>query len=154
MGVEEVREYLKKFDSTLDVVEFPCSSATVDLAAEALGVDPDMIAKTMAFQLKDDAILIVLSGRAKINNRKFKEVFQQKAKMIKPDHLMEITGYPMGGVCPFALKQDIPVYLDDSLKKHAIIYPAGGTSNSAVKMEISQLERITRGQWVSVSDDR
>ena len=145
MGVAEVKEHLRAADPDLKVLEFSQSSATVELAAEALNVDPDLIAKTMAFHLKEEDILIVLTGNAKVNNRKFKDAFGQKAKMIKPDQLVEITGHPMGGVCPFGLANTLSVYLDRSLAKYETVYPAAGARNAAVAMRVGQLEEITNG---------
>ncbi len=152
MGVAEVKKHLLEYDPNLVVLEFSQSSATVDLAAEVLGVDPDQIAKTMAFHLKDEDILVVLAGKAKVNNRKFKDVFGCKAKMIKPEELVEITGHPMGGVCPFGLIRDLRIFMDHSLAKYDIVYPAAGARNAAIEMSVAQLAEITGAVWIDVSD--
>ena len=152
MGIIEVRCHLEQAAPELKIIEFTQSTATVELAAAALKVEPDLIAKTMAFHLKEEDILIVMSGEAKINNRKFKDAFGQKAKMIRPERLVEITGHPMGGVCPFGLAGNLRVYLDSSLKKHPLVYPAAGAENAAVEVKLETLQAITRGLWITVSE--
>lgn len=126
------------------------SSATVPLAAEALGVKEAMIAKTLAFKQKDRNIVIVACGTARIDNKKYKKAFKCKAKMIPADETLEITGHPVGGVCPFALPDEIDVYLDESLKNFEIVYPAAGSANSAIKMAPEEMLEITGAEWVDV----
>lgn len=150
MSVERVRQFFAERGLDYDILEFDTSTATVELAAEAVGVEPARIAKSMAIRLKDRDIIVVTKGDARLDNRKFKDCFHSKAKMLKADEVLEVTGYPVGGVCPFALKNDLPVYLDVSLKEFDIVYPAAGTPNSAVKIPLDGLEKVTAGTWVDV----
>ncbi|MCR4436032.1 MAG: YbaK/EbsC family protein [Clostridiales bacterium] len=150
MSTENVRKYFEDKNINVKIIEFAVSTATVDLAAAALGVEPARIAKTMAFGLKEKNILIVSTGDARVDNQKYKALFGQKAKMLKPDQVLEATGHPVGGVCPFGLKTDMEIYLDVSLKRYATVYPAAGSQNSAVEMTPQQLEEITGGTWVDV----
>lgn len=153
MSLDSVKAHFKEVAPDLKVIELEASSATVDLAAAALNVEPDEIAKTMAFWYNEEAILILSKGTARIDNGKFKEAFGVKAKMLKGDEVVEETGHPIGGVCPFGLKKPLKVYLDKTLKEFDFVYPAGGTPNSAVKISIASLEHITKGQWVDVSKE-
>ena len=139
MSIAIVREYLKAFDLEDRVMEFDQSSATVDLAAEAVGVEPDRIAKTLSFVKGDSCILIVAAGKHKIDNKKFKQTFSMKAKMLSAEDALRLTGHAVGGVCPFALPEGVEVYLDESLRAYDIIYPAAGSSNSAVKLTPEEL---------------
>ena len=139
MSIAIVREYLKAFDLEDRVMEFDQSSATVDLAAEAVGVEPDRIAKTLSFVKEDGCILIVAAGKHKIDNKKFKQTFSMKAKMLSAEDALRLTGHAVGGVCPFALPEGVEVYLDESLRAYDIIYPAAGSSNSAVKLTPEEL---------------
>ncbi|PRR77087.1 Cys-tRNA(Pro)/Cys-tRNA(Cys) deacylase YbaK [Clostridium liquoris] len=150
MGIENVKKQINEKNLNLKILEFKESTATVDEAAKAVGVEPGQIAKTLAFKVKDDDILIVVKGDSKIDNRKFKDYFKTKAKMMSGEEVLEITGHPVGGVCPFGLKNPISVYLDNSLKEFESVYPAAGTPNSAVKVTIEDLEKITNGVWVDV----
>lgn len=150
MSVESVKKQFEDENLSLKVVELDKSTATVELAAEAIGVEPERIAKTMAFKLKDRDILIVSKGDAKIDNRKFKDCFSTKAKMLNPDEVLEVTGHAVGGVCPFGLKNPIDTYLDETLKKFDFVYPAAGSPNAAVKVSIEQLEEITKGTWADL----
>lgn len=151
MGVEEVRAYFKMNNFNFQVQEFEASTATVELAAQALGVQPALIAKTMSFKLKDGSnVLILAAGDRKVDNRKFKDYFQTKAKMLDLEEVLEITGHPVGGVCPFGLKQEIQVYLDVSLTEFEFVYPAAGSPSSAVKMRPAELQQVTGGKWVDV----
>ncbi len=145
-----VEKYFKDKNLPHKIIYLDESSATVPLAAEALGVEEAMIAKTLAFKLKDRNIVIVTCGTARVNNKKYKKVFGCKAKMIPVDETLEITGHPVGGVCPFALPDEIDVYLDESLKNFEIVYPAAGSTNSAVKMTPEEILEITGAQWVDV----
>jgi len=148
--VESVRKYFRDNNLDFKIIEFDESTATVELAARALGVEPALIAKTMAFRLKEKDILILSKGDARVDNRKFKDTFGQKAKMMKPEEVLKITGHPVGGVCPFGLKTDMEIYLDMSLKEFDIVYPAAGSRNSAVEITPGQLAEITGDCWVDV----
>ena len=151
MSVELVKKYFENTELEGKVLEFPTSSATVELAADAVGTEPDRIAKTMAFLLGDEAIVIVVSGLSRIDNKKFKAQFHTKAKMIPFAAVEEYLGHPPGGVCPFALKEGVKVYLDVSLRAHKTVFPAAGSENSAIETTIDQLERFTSyEEWVNV----
>lgn len=151
MSVELVKKYFENTELEGKVLEFPTSSATVELAADAVGTEPDRIAKTMAFLLGDEAIVIVVSGLSRIDNKKFKAQFHTKAKMIPFAAVEEYLGHPPGGVCPFALKDGVKVYLDVSLRAHETVFPAAGSENSAIETTIDQLERFTSyKEWVDV----
>ncbi|ADK15175.1 MULTISPECIES: YbaK/EbsC family protein [Clostridium] len=150
MSLESVKQYFKDNNLSLEIIQMGQSTATVELAANALGVEPALIAKTMAFKLKDRNILILSEGDAKIDNRKFKDYFHTKAKMLSADEVLEFTGHPVGGVCPFGLKTQMDTYLDESLKKFEYVYPAAGSRNSAVKITPEELSNVTSGTWVDV----
>lgn len=150
MSVESVRKHFEKIDLGLEVIILSQSTATVDLAAKAIGVEQGQIAKTMALALKDETILLVCKGDARIDNRKYKDQFSVKAKMVPYEEVLNITGHPVGGVCPFGLKNPLKVYLDNSLKQYEYVYPAAGATNSAVKMDIDMLQSITNGNWIDV----
>ena len=151
MSVELVKKFFENTELEGKVLEFPTSSATVELAADAVGTEPDRIAKTMAFLLGDEAIVIVVSGLSRIDNKKFKAQFHTKAKMIPFAAVEEYLGHPPGGVCPFALKDGVKVYLDVSLRAHETVFPAAGSENSAIETTIDQLERFTSyEEWVDV----
>ena len=155
MSVELVRTYLKNWDLEDRIREFDVSSATVELAAEAVGCEPARIAKTMSFLVDGKAVLIVLAGDVKIDNRKYKDQFHTKAAMVKPEQLEELVGHPMGGVCPFAVKETEEVYLDDSLKRFETVYPAAGSPSSAVKLNLKELEQASGSKgWIDVSKMR
>lgn len=152
MSIESVKLEFRKKGLSLEVIEMDSSTATVELAAEALGVEPARIAKTMAFRLKHEDVLVVLKGDVRIDNKKYKDVFGDKAKMIKSDEVESVTGHPMGGVCPFGLKSPLKIYLDESLKVFDYVFPAAGGSNTAVKIDVSFLHELTGGEWVDVSN--
>lgn len=152
MAIEAVREYLKKWNADGRILEFHESSATVELAAHAVGCEPCRIAKTMSFLIDEKPALIVLAGDARVDNPKFKAVFHQKAKMLSHEQVAELTGFPVGGVCPFLAPEGTRVYLDESLKRFDTVYPAAGTRNSAVELTPAELERASRGDgWVDIS---
>ncbi len=154
MGLAEVKKYFEENNIKNEIILLDESSATVELAAKALGKEPGEIAKTLAFELKDGTpIVIVVMGTARIDNRKYKDCFGCKAAMLSFDKTLEATGHPVGGVCPFGLKEGVRVYLDESLKKYAVVYPAAGTPNSAVPFTIAELEAATRGCWVDVAKE-
>lgn len=154
MAIERVREHLKKWGRDTDILEFDTSSATVELAAKALNVEPARIAKTISFRDGEKALLVVAAGDARTDNGKFKAEFGFKARMLSPDEVLEHTGHAVGGVCPFGLKKDIPVYLDISLKRFETVYPACGSSNSAIKVNCQELEEYSQSmKWVDVCKD-
>ena len=151
MSIERAREYLKKFQLEERIQEFEVSSATVELAAEALHCEPKRIAKTLSFLVQEDTILIVTAGDAKIDNGKFKAKFHTKAKMIPADQVEERIGHAIGGVCPFGVYENVKVYLDESLQRFQTVFPACGSSNSAIELEIPELERCSGFlEWIDV----
>ena len=152
MAIEKVREYFKELGIEDRIQEFTVSSATVDLAAQALGVDGQRIAKTMSFKKKDEScVLVVCAGDAKIDNAKFKHTFEVKAKMLTPDEVIEKVGHAIGGVCPFAVPDDVEVYLDESLKRFETVFPACGSSNSAAEFTTDELYKYSNAKaWVDV----
>ena len=151
MSLEKAKAYLAEKGYADHVIELEDSSATVQLAAQALGVEPGMIAKTMSFLLGDEAILILTEGTAKVDNRKYKDTFHMKAKMIPFEEVEGWIGHAPGGVCPFGIKEGIKVYLDESLKQFNTVYPAAGNDHSAVKLTIAELEEVAGAVgWVDV----
>lgn len=152
MSIERVKEYFKQYGIERRIQEFEESSATVELAAKAVGCNPENIAKTLSFKVGEEPILIVVAGDVKIDNQKYKAKFNTKAKMLTPDEVEELIGHKVGGVCPFAIKDGVKVYLDNSLKRFEYIYPAGGSSNSAIKLSIEELEKYSNYiEWIDVS---
>lgn len=152
MSVDHVREYLMQFDAEDRVLEFDVSSATVELAAAALHCEPGRIAKTLSFMVNDTPILIVFAGDARIDNPKYKHHFGAKAKMMTAEQIEQYTGLHFGGVCPFGIPENIAIYLDESLKRFDPVYPAAGSSNSAVRVSCKELEKFSRAKgWISVS---
>lgn len=151
MAIEKVKEYFKQFKLDSRIQEFSVSSATVELAAQAIGCYPDRIAKTLSFFIQENPVLIVMSGDAKIDNTKFKLHFQQKAKMINPQEVEKIIGHEVGGVCPFAVKEGVTVYLDISLKRFDTIFSACGSRNSVIQLSIPELEKYSLySGWIDV----
>ena len=151
MSLEKAKEHLKKYNLDNNVMEFKTSSATVTEAANIIGCQEGEIAKTLSFIVEDKPILIVTTGDSKIDNSKFKGKFHTKAKMIAFDQVEELIGHAVGGVCPFGINDNVDVYLDESLKKYDTIYPACGSSNSAVKLTIKELERASNyKEWIDV----
>ena len=151
MAIEQVKEYFKKYNMEDRIIELPTSSATVKEAAETLGTEEALIAKTLSFIVEDKPILIVAAGDAKIDNAKYKGFFHTKAKMIPFEDVNNLIGHNPGGVCPFAIKEDVTVYLDESLKRFEHIYPACGSSNSAIKLNIEELEKYSNyTTWIDV----
>ena len=152
MSIENVREYLRKYGRDNDILEFPSSSATVREAAADLDTEECRIAKSMSFQTADGVIIIVLAGDGKIDNRKFKDTFHEKARMIAPGDVEDLTGHPVGGVCPFAVKEGVKVYLDSSLRRFETVFPAAGSPNSAIEVTPSDLERLSGAAgWIDVA---
>ena len=151
MAVEKVREYLKEYHMEDRILEFDLSSATVELAAQAVGCEPERIAKTMSFLVNEEVILIVTAGDVKIDNKKYKQHFHAKAKMIPFEEVEEIIGHAPGGVCPFAVREGVRAYLDESLKRFETVYPAAGSANSAVRLTPQELEQcIENVMWIDV----
>lgn len=153
MSVEIVRNYFKENNIEKEILEFPVSSATVELAAQAVGVEPARIAKTLSFYTKekDAAILIVTAGDMKIDNSKFKHYFGMKAKMLSADDVEPLTGHAIGGVCPFGNPESTAVYLDVSLKRFKTVFPAAGSGNSAVELTCGELETAAKAKdWIDV----
>lgn len=152
MSLKAVQEYFSAHGMADRIMVLEKTTATVDEAAEAHGVDPDQIAKSLSFKLKDRSILVVVAGRSKVGNPKFKAEFGVKAKLLSLDETLEETGHAVGGVCPFALKNPLDVYLDVSLKKHDEVIPAAGDSHSAIRLSIEELENYSNYKgWVDVS---
>lgn len=151
MSIESVRDYFRPLGREGDILEFPVSSATVELAAQAVGVIPARIAKTLSFLVDGGCVLIVAAGDAKIDNSKYKGFFHTKAKMLTQEQAREMTGHAVGGVCPFAVNEDCDVYLDESLRRFDVVYPACGSSNSAIALAPDELAACTPGStWVDV----
>lgn len=152
MSIQKVREYFKKFGIESRVTELKESSATVELAAEALGCEPGKIAKSLSFIVSSEPILIIAKGDARIDNAKYKHTFGVKAKMIPFEAVEEFIGHKAGGVCPFAINENVKVYLDISLKNYTTVFPACGSSNSAIELTISELEKYCQNfeNWVDV----
>ena len=151
MAVEKVREYLKEYHMEDRILEFDVSSATVELAAQAVGCEPERIAKTMSFLVNEEVILIVTAGDVKIDNKKYKQHFHAKAKMIPFEEVEEYTEHAPGGVCPFAVREGVRAYLDESLKRFETVYPAAGSANSAVRLTPQELEQcIENVMWIDV----
>ena len=151
MSIERVRAYFASLGVDLPIQEFPVSSATVELAAQALGIEGCRIAKTLSFLVGDDCVLVVAAGDARIDNGKFKRTFGMKAKMLSHEEVAVRTGHAVGGVCPFGVNPGVRVYLDVSLRRFETVFPAAGSSNSAVEMTIPELERCAGStDWVDV----
>ena len=152
MSIEKGREYFRQFGMEQSVLEFSVSSATVELAAQALGVEGARIAKTLSFMVGEQPVLILMAGDVKVDNPKYKAVFHTKAKMMTPEQLEEYVGHQIGGVCPFGIKDGVEVYLDESLKRFNTVFPACGSSNSAIELTIPQLEEFSNfKEWIDVS---
>ncbi|WP_288166278.1 YbaK/EbsC family protein [uncultured Peptoniphilus sp.] len=151
MSIEKVKNYFKDFGIEDRIREFETSSATVELAAAALNCQPERIAKSLSFIVKDKPVIIVTAGDVKIDNKKFKEFFATKAKMIDKDRVEELIGHEVGGVCPFAINEGVEVYLDKSLKRFVTVFPACGSSNSAIELSIEELEKCSNYKaWLDV----
>lgn len=151
MAIERVKTYFKQYGMEEKIREFDVSSATVELAAQALSCEPARIAKTLSFMVDGHAILIVAAGDVKIDNHKYKEQFHTKAKMLSPEEAETLVGHAIGGVCPFAVNEGVTVYLDESLKRFETVFPACGSSNSAIELTIPELEKYALPvQWVDV----
>jgi prolyl-tRNA editing enzyme YbaK/EbsC (Cys-tRNA(Pro) deacylase) len=151
MSVEQVREYLKRWNRDRDLVEMPASTATVLEAANALKVIPARIAKSISLKQGDAAVVIVLAGDMKLDNRKYKDRFGIKARMLNPEEALEFTGHAIGGVCPFALPEGVAVYLDASLKRFDTVFPACGSGNSLIELTPDELDEYSQNrEWVDL----
>ena len=151
MSIEIVREYLAAFGRDKDIMEFETSSATVELAAQAVGVEAARITKTLAFKEGDSCILIGVAGDAKVDNKKFKAEFGYKAKMLSPEETLALTGHAVGGVCSFGVPENVRSFVDVSLKRFETVFPACGSSNSAIELTIPELELLCGyPRWVDV----
>jgi len=154
MSIEKAREYFEKLGIQSRILEFSVSSATVQLAAQALGCEPERIAKTLSFMANGQPILIVAAGDAKVDNAKYKAQFGSKAKMLTADEAEQLIGHAVGGVCPFGINENVSVYLDVSLKRFSTVYPACGSSNSAIELTISELDKYSNSSgWIDVCKD-
>lgn len=151
MAIEKVKAYFREYGMEEKIQEFDVSSATVELAAKALHCEPQRIAKTLSFMVENEAVLIVAAGDAKIDNPKYKAKFGKKAKMLSKDEVETFVGHAVGGVCPFAVNRGVKVYLDVSLKRFDTVFPACGSSNSAIELTIPQMEEYSGYvEWVDV----
>jgi prolyl-tRNA editing enzyme YbaK/EbsC (Cys-tRNA(Pro) deacylase) len=154
MAIENVKEYFKQYNMEGRIQELTVSSATVELAAAALKCEPKRIAKTLSFLVEGHPVLVVTAGDAKIDNAKYKAQFKTKAKMLSPDEAVNLIGHAVGGVCPFAIKEGITVYLDESLKRFETVFPACGSSNSAIELNMAELEQYSNYHtWIDVCKD-
>lgn len=150
MSVDSVKNFFKIRGLEDPVFTLEDCGATVELAAKALNLEPELIAKTLAFRVKDKDVLIVTKGDARIDNRKYKDFFKAKAKMLGHDEVAEITGHPVGGVCPFGLKNPLDVYLDTSLNEFEYVYPAAGSKYTALKIQPSKMKELTNAEYIDV----
>jgi prolyl-tRNA editing enzyme YbaK/EbsC (Cys-tRNA(Pro) deacylase) len=150
MSLESVRAFFAEKAPDIEVIVTEKSSATVELAAEAHGVEPDQIAKTICLRAGEQVMLVVAKGTARLDNRKFKDAFSAKPRMLAGEEVVELTSHPIGGVCPFGLPQPLPVYCDVSLKQFDIVVPAAGATNSAVRIAPERIVELTGAQWVDV----
>lgn len=154
MSIERAKEYFRTFHIEDRILEFDVSSATVELAAQALSCEAARIAKSLTFKVHEQSIMILTAGDAKIDNKKYKAVFGTKAKMLTPEEVETLIGHSIGGVCPFGINDGVDVYLDESMKKYDYLYPAAGSSNSAIKLTIAELEQYSGYKtWIDVCRD-
>ena len=151
MSFEKAKAYLDKKGLGERVQTFEVSSATVELAAKAVGCEPERIAKTLSFLVDGKAVLILAAGDAKVDNHKYKETFHTKAKMLSPDQVTELVGHQIGGVCPFGVPESVTVYLDESLRRFDTVFPAAGSANSAIELSMEELEKYSHAkEWIDV----
>ena len=154
MSIERVIDHLAKWNMQDRILEFEVSSATVELAAQALNVEGARIAKTLSYLVDGEAVLVVAAGDVRVDNRKFKDAFHTKAKMLTPEQAVELIGHAVGGVCPFGVNEGVKVYLDVSLKRFETVYPACGSSNSAIEMNLPELEETSGATgWVDLAKE-
>ena len=151
MSIDRVKAYFRSLGMEDRILEFTVSSATVELAAQALHCEPALIAKTLSFMVQDAPVLIVAAGDARIDNQKYKARFGTKAKMLTPEQAETLIGHAVGGVCPFAVNPGVTIYLDESLRRFDVVYPACGSSNSAIPLSLPELERCAQAaDWVNI----
>lgn len=151
MSIDKAKAYFRTFGIEDQILEFDVSSATVELAAQAVGCEPARICKSLSFKIDERTILILAAGDAKVDNKKYKTYFSSKAKMLSPDEVIDRIGHAIGGVCPFGANEGIEVYLDDSMKRFEYVYPAAGSSNSAIKLTLPELEKYSNyKEWIDV----
>ncbi|MBX5162127.1 MULTISPECIES: YbaK/EbsC family protein [unclassified Rhizobium] len=150
MSIESVRAFLRAHAPDIDIIETAESSSTVALAAEAHGVEPAQIAKTICLRVGEQMMLVVAGGTARLDNRKFKDTFGAKGRMLDAEEVVAVTSHPVGGVCPFGLPSPLPIYCDISLKRFDEVVPAAGSTNSAVRIETGRLAELTGASWVDV----
>ncbi len=151
MAIEKVREYFRQFGMEDRILEFDVSSATVELAAEAVGCEPCRIAKTLSFMTEEGPILILAAGDARIDNPKYKAQFHTKAKMLPPDEAVGLVGHAVGGVCPFGINSGVKVYLDRSMQRFETVFPAAGSASSAIELTLPELEKYSNSEgWIDV----
>ncbi|OWW00348.1 YbaK/EbsC family protein [Rhizobium sp. R693] len=150
MSLETVRAFFSAHAPDIEIIETAESSSTVALAAEAHGVDPAQIAKTICLRVGEQTMLVVAGGLARLDNRKFKDTFGGKGRMLGPEEVVELTSHPVGGVCPFGLPRMLPIYCDVSLRRFDEVVPAAGSTNSAVRISTQRLAELTRATWVDV----
>lgn len=150
MSIESVRAFFIENSPEVAVIETEASSATVALAAEAHGVDPDQIAKTICLKAGDSILLVVVAGTKRLDNRKFRDRFGAKPRMLGPEEVVAVTSHPVGGVCPFGLPSPLPVFCDISLKNHSEVVPAAGATSAAVRISPDMMARLTEAEWVDV----
>jgi prolyl-tRNA editing enzyme YbaK/EbsC (Cys-tRNA(Pro) deacylase) len=150
MSIETVRAFFMASAPDVEIIETSESSSTVALAAEAHGVDPAQIAKTICLRVGDEPILVVAGGLARLDNRKFKDTFGAKGRMLGAEEVVEVTSHPVGGVCPFGLPTPLPIYCDVSLRRFEVVVPAAGSTNSAVRISTERLAELTNATWVDV----
>lgn len=150
MSLESVRAFLGAHAPDIEIIETAESSSTVALAAEAHGVEPAQIAKTICLRVGEQMMLVVAGGMARLDNRKFKDTFGAKGRMLDAEEVVAVTSHPVGGVCPFGLPSPLPIYCDISLKRFDEVVPAAGSTNSAVRIETGRLAELTGASWVDV----
>ena len=151
MALDKVKEFFRAYGMEGNIIEFDVSTATVELAAQALNIEPCRIAKTLSFDVDGQPILVVAAGDAKVDNSAFKNTFRTKARMLTPELTEQLIGHAVGGVCPFAINEGVKVYLDESLKRFETVYPACGSGNTAIELTLPQLERFSNHEgWVNV----
>ncbi|KGD83203.1 prolyl-tRNA editing enzyme YbaK/EbsC (Cys-tRNA(Pro) deacylase) [Pantoea sp. PNA 14-12] len=154
MSLESVRQFFAERAPEIDIIEMPYSTATVEMAARVHGVEPGQIAKTLSLKVKNEVILVVTRGDARLDNRKLKAVMGAKARMLSVDEVINWTGHPVGGVCPFGLENPVTVYCDISLKSFDEVLPAAGSIHSAVRISPQQMAELTAAKWVDVCETR
>ncbi len=151
MAIERVKEYFKQYGMEERIKELSESSATVELAAQALHCEPERIAKSLSFMVNDKPILVICAGDVKVDNAKYKATFATKAKMLSADETQALIGHAVGGVCPFGINEGVTVYLDESLKRFSTVFPACGSANSAIELTIPEIEQYSGAtEWVDV----